>query len=50
MKELDLKHLEKLYLIDYCKKNKAKIVFADMPSEDYEKLFNAKKRLQEMIK
>ena len=29
MKELDLKNLEKLYLIDFCKKNKCQILFAD---------------------
>ncbi len=27
--EIDLKNLEKFYLIDYCKKNKCKILFGD---------------------
>lgn len=38
MKEFDLEHLEKLYLLNYCIKQRCKIVFAQEPDQYYDQL------------
>ena len=38
MKEFDLENLEKLYLLNYCAKNRCKIIFAQKPEEFYNQL------------
>ena len=47
MKELDLKHLEKLYLFDYCKKNKCKIIYGDKTPAELRGMYQAKLKLSE---
>lgn len=42
IKELDLKHLEKLYVFDYCKRNKCKVIFADKSPSELRNMFQAK--------
>ena len=37
--EVDMKHLEKLYVIDYCKKNKCKVVMQDHDYEDFDRIY-----------
>lgn len=45
MKELDLKHLEKLYIFDYCKKNKCKVILADKSPAELKSMYQAKLKL-----
>jgi hypothetical protein len=47
MKEFDLKHLEKLYLFDYCKKNKCKIIYGDKTPAELRGMYQAKLKLSE---
>ena len=45
MKEVELKHLEKLYLMDYCNKNKCQLIFGDKSQNELDKNFAAKLKL-----
>lgn len=45
MKELDLKHLEKLYIFDFCKRNKCKVLFADKSPAELRSMYQAKLQL-----
>lgn len=37
MKEVDLKDLEKLYMIEYCKINKCQIIFGDIHRDELDR-------------
>jgi hypothetical protein len=48
MKEINLKHLEKLYLINYCKLNKCKILFCEKPINELKGMYEAKIKLAKL--
>ncbi|EDK31396.1 transmembrane protein, putative (macronuclear) [Tetrahymena thermophila SB210] len=48
MQELDLKHLEKLYIFDYCKKNKCQVLFCDKSPSELRAMYQAKLQLSKL--
>ena len=44
IKEIEFKNLEKLYLMDYCKRNQCKILFGDIQPAELYNTYNSKMR------